>query len=440
MNRPKIQPRLAKEIGKIKEGKGTRLGLRLTEVEDEERRREKKITVNIVHKEKLKVDNKDITKKDPTKILRQLDSKFEEVQAPVKDKLRKIYGVEEPRKSVLSNSIVIDLTPSQIESMSEIEEVKVITLETLDMVTCLDESVDIIDVPHVWEDLGKTGKGIKVAVIDTGVDKNHPDLRGKVVDEVNLTGDRPGVPPDYHGTHVAGIIASNDPLYRGVAYDTEIINVKVMTNGGFGSPYWVVDGIEQAVRREADILSMSLGWSQIQHWWVCYDADCVLCRAADTAVDIGCHVVVAAGNYGNANKLLWGPARRLSNITCPGNARNVITVAAVDKTKRPWYLSSRGPGTANLSSSSRLIKPDISGPGVAIVSTILDGQYAPVSGTSMATPHVSGTVALLLEQDPIQSPQQLKTLLKKTSKRIRFSKNEVGSGIVNAYNALSQVA
>jgi serine protease AprX len=438
MNRPKIQPRLANEIVKIKEGKGSRFGLRPAEVESKERRK-KKITVNIVHKENLKVDTKEITKKDPTKILRQLDSKFEEVQAPVKDKLRNIADVGEPKKSVLSNSIVIDLTPSQIESMSEIEQVKVITLETLDMVTCLDESVDIIDVPHVWRDLGKTGKGIRVAVIDTGVDKNHPDLRDKVVDEVNLTSDRPGVPPDYHGTHVAGIIASNDPLYRGVAYDTEIINVKVMTSGGFGSPYWVVDGIEQAVRREANILSMSLGWSQIQHWWVCYDADCVLCRAADTAVDIGCHVIVAAGNYGNANKMLWGPARRLSNITCPGNARNVITVAAVDKTKRPWYLSSRGPGTAKLSSGSRLIKPDISGPGVAIVSTILDGQYAPVSGTSMATPHVSGTVALLLEQDPIQSPQQVKNLLKKTTKRIRFSKNEVGSGIVNAYKALSQV-
>ena len=114
MNRPKIQPRLANEIGKIKEGKGTRLRLHLAEVEGEERRR-KKITVNIVHKEKLKVDSKEITKKDPTKILRQLDSKFEEVQAPVKDKLRNINGVEEPKKSVLSNSIVIDLTPSQIE-------------------------------------------------------------------------------------------------------------------------------------------------------------------------------------------------------------------------------------------------------------------------------------------------------------------------------------
>jgi subtilisin family serine protease len=397
MNRSKIQPRLANEIVKIKEGKRPRLGLRLVQVEAEEKRN--KITVNIVHNEKLEVDSKEITKKDPIKILSQLDSKFEEVQAPVKDKLQNINGgVDEPKKSLLSNSIVIDLTPSQIESMSEVKEVKVITLEALDRVTCLDESVDIIDVPRAWRDLGKTGKGIKIAVIDTGVDKNHPDLRGKVVDELNLTDHGPRVPPDYHGTHVAGIIASNDPLYRGVAYDAEIINVKVMTSGGFGSPYWVVDGIEQAIRREANILTMSLGWSQIQHWWVCYDADCVLCRAADTAVDIGCHVVVAAGNYGNANKLLWGSARRLSNITCPGNARNVITVAAVDKRKRPWYFSSRGPGTAKLSSGSRLIKPDISGPGVAIVSTILDGQYAPESGTSMATPHVSGTISLLLEQ------------------------------------------
>jgi serine protease AprX len=435
MNRSKVQPRLANEIVKIKEGKRTRLGIPLVELEGEVGIN--KITVNIFHIDILNVESKEITIKDPAKILRQLDSKFEEVQAPVKDKLQSINGVDEPKKSLLSNSMIIDLTPSQIESMSEIEEVKVITLEALDRVTCLDESVDMIDVPRVWRDLGKTGKGIKIAVIDTGVDKNHPDLRGKVVDEVNLTAHRPGVPPDYHGTHVAGIIASNDPLYRGVAYDAEIINVKVMTNGGFGSPYWVVDGIEQAIRREANILNMSLGWSQIQHWWVCYDADCVLCRAADTAVDIGCHVIVAAGNYGNANKILGGTARRLSNITCPGNARNVITVAALDKRKRPWYFSSRGPGTAKLSSGSRLIKPDISAPGVAIVSTILDSQYAPESGTSMATPHVSGTISLLLEQDPMQSPQQVKTLLKKTAERIRFNRNQVGSGIANAYNALS---
>ena len=437
MNHSKIQPRLANELVKIKGGKRTRLGRLLVEAEEEERRN--KITVNIVHKEKLKVDSKETTKKDPTKILRELDSRFEQIQAPIKDKLREINGVDEPKKSVLSNSVVIDLTPSQIESISEMKEVKVITLEALDRVTCLDESVDIIEVPSVWRDLGKTGKGTKIAVIDTGVDKNHPDLRNKVVDEVNLTGHRPGVPPDYHGTHVAGIIASNDPLYRGVAYDAEIINIKVMTNGGFGSPYWVVDGIEEAIRREANILSMSLGWSQIQHWWICYDADCVLCRAADTAVDIGCHVVVAAGNYGNANKILGGTTRHLSNITCPGNARNVITVAAIDKRKRPWYFSSRGPGTAKLGSGSRLIKPDISAPGVAIFSTIIDGHYAFESGTSMATPHVTGTIALLLEQDPMQSPQQVKTLLKRTTKHTRFKRNEVGSGIVNAYDALSEV-
>src|ERR671919_1451188 len=131
MNRSKIQPRLANEIVKIKEGKRPRLGLRLVQVEAEEKRN--KITVNIVHNEKLEVDSKEITKKDPIKILSQLDSKFEEVQAPVKDKLQNINGgVDEPKKSLLSNSIVIDLTPSQIESMSEVKEAKVITLEALD--------------------------------------------------------------------------------------------------------------------------------------------------------------------------------------------------------------------------------------------------------------------------------------------------------------------
>jgi serine protease AprX len=84
-------------------------------------------------------------------------------------------------------------------------------------------------------------------------------------------------------------------------------------------------------------------------------------------------------------------------------------------------------------------KPDISAPGVSIFSTILDGWYAPVSGTSMATPHISGTIALLLEQNPMQSPEEVKNHLKRTAERIPFTENEVGSGLVNAYSALSQV-
>jgi serine protease AprX len=430
MNRNKIQTRLANEMVKRKNGSGTRLGLRLAEVESEKR---KKIPVNIVHQYKLEFKGEEIRKKDRIKVLRDLDSKFEEVQAPVKNKLRNITGEQEPKKSILSNSMVIDLTPLEIESMSEAEGVKVITLETLDMATCLDQSVNIINVRRVWRDLNRTGKAIKVAVIDTGIDKNHPDLRGKVIDEINLTTQDREVPPDFHGTHVAGIISSSDSTYRGVAYDAEIINVKVMTHGGFGSPDWVVSGIEEAVRRGADILNLSLGWSQIQHGWICDDADCALCRAADTTVNLGCHVVVAAGNYGNAKQFLMGADPNLSNITCPGNARSIIAAGAVNNGKRPWYFSSRGPGT------SRMSKPDISAPGVSIFSTILDGRYAPVSGTSMATPHVSGTIALLLEQDPRQSPEKVKNLLKNTAERIPFTENEVGSGLVNAYNALSQV-
>jgi serine protease AprX len=430
MNVDKVQLRLAQEMT-TRSDRGSALGLSEATIAEE------KISVNILHRDKLEV----VVEENRKKLLKDLESKFDEIQEPLINELEKVASGQTFRKSILSNSIVVDLTPLQIDAISEIGSVKMITLEAQDQVTCMNQSVDVIEVPDVWIDLRKTGRGVKVAVLDTGIDKTHPALSGKIVDEVNTTTQNGTIPPGDHATHVAGTIASNDHVYRGVAFDADLINIKVLTSSGSGQPQWVIDGIQQAVSLGAHVISLSLGWSLIFHGWVCNDADCVLCRAADTAVRMGCHMVIAAGNEDNTSQQPNVPPG-LSNIRCPGNARNVITVGAFDKSKQLAPFSSRGPGTARLDPGLpiRFTKPDVAAPGVAITSSIIGGGFSSFNGTSMATPHVSGVVALMLENNLNQSPRKIKNMLKHTAQHTPYTANETGAGIVNAYTAVSHLS
>lgn len=430
MDYNKIQPRLAKELV-IRKKRGLMMGLSSSRIEEE------KFTVNVMHRDRLdtkEIESDDEDQDNRQQILRELESNFDNIQNTLISGLEQVSGGQRYKKSLLSNSIVIDLTSKQIDAISEMDSVKLISLEAMEKVTTMNESVDVIQVPDVWKDLKLTGKGVKVAILDTGVDNNHPALQGRVDDNIDTTGT--GLAPGDHGTHVAGTVASNDSVYRGVAPDADIINVKVLTSGGSGEPQWVIDGIQQAVSKRADVISLSLGWSQLYHGWICDDGDCILCRAADIASKCKTHIVIAAGNEDTDSQNPGFPPG-LSNIRCPGNARRAITVGAVDKSKIPAIFSSTGPGTARLDPSSpiRFIKPDLSAPGVAITSTILNNSFAVFSGTSMATPHVSGVVALILQKKKKLRPQRLKNLLKHTSSPAPYPENQVGTGIINAYTA-----
>jgi subtilisin family serine protease len=217
-----------------------------------------------------------------------------------------------------------------------------------------------------------------------------------------------------------------------VAFQASLINIKVLTAAGFGQPQFVIDGLEQAVRRNADVANLSLGWSEIFHGWVCNDADCILCQAADNAVRLGVTVVVAAGNEGSAA----GPGQ--SNIRHPGAARRVITVGAVDKAKQLAPFSSIGPSSGRLSPTSdiRLTKPDLAGPGVDITSTVPGGGFLSLSGTSMASPHVAGLAALVLEQNPGVRPLLVKKLLESSCEDLPYDPNSAGHGLINGVGAL----
>jgi hypothetical protein len=274
----------------------------------------------------------------------------------------------------------------------------------------LDESISQINVDDVWNE-GLTGEGIDIAVLDTGIHDEHTALT--VEKEVDFTGE--GTDDlNGHGTHVAGIIASADSTYKGVAYGANLFNVKVLNKTGSGYASDVIAGIEWSVENGAEIISISLG-AVVDP---CDGTD-PLSQAVDEAVNEGVVVVVAAGNNGPD----------AGTITSPGCAKNAITVGAVDDSDNVPSWSSRGP------TDDGRVKPDLLAPGVSIVSTWNDNSFKSLSGTSMSTPHVAGIAALLLEKNPSLTPSQIKDVLKSTALDLGLDENTQGSGRVDAYAA-----
>ena len=279
----------------------------------------------------------------------------------------------------------------------------------------LDDSIYQINVDKVWE-AGITGKDVDVAVLDTGIHDEHPAL--VVSKEVDFTGE--GTDDLHgHGTHVAGIIASTDSTYRGVAYDANLLNVKVLNKDGVGYGSDVIEGIEWAVDNGAEVISMSFG-AEVDP---CDGTDAIS-RAVDNAVKKGVVVVVAAGNKGPDS----------GTITSPGCAKKAITVGAIDDNDKVPSWSSRGP------TDDGRVKPDLVAPGVGIISTWKDNSFKSLSGTSMSTPHVSGVVALLLEADPTLKPDEIKEALKSTAIDLGYDENTQGAGKVDAYGAYAYIA
>jgi len=386
---------------------------------------EEAIPVIISHAEAITADEQ---RERGTQLL-DLGERVRKHQTPILSTLQKM-NAPAPIVHSIVNAVSTRLTPAQLAEIAKLDEVDLVRLDIPEHVTTLNESTHVIEALEAQQDLGANGRGVKVAILDTGIDKNHPALLGKVVDEIS-TAAQPITVPGLHATHVAGIVASNDVVFRGIAPQAELVNIKVLDSAGFGTPTSVIQGLEQAVRRGALVASLSLGWSETLMGWFCNNADCVLCQAADNAVRLGVTVVVAAGNEGTAG------ARPPFAIRHPGAARKVVTVGAVDKANVLAAFSSTGPGSGRLSpaTSIRLTKPDVSAPGVNIVSAVLGGGFAALSGTSMATPHVSGVAAMILQRNAMLTPTMVKKILEDTCEPLEHTPNEVGYGLVNAYAA-----
>jgi hypothetical protein len=271
---------------------------------------------------------------------------------------------------------------------------------------------------------GDTGRAIRVAVLDTGVDATHPDLRGQIVAEKNFSSSR-GVTDRFgHGTfvaaQVAGTGAAADGERRGVAFGAKLVIGKVLGDDGTGLDSAVIAGMQWAATR-ARVISMSLGSSSAS------DGTDPVSEAVNrlTAAD---HVlfVIAAGNSGPFDK----------TVDSPGAATDALTVGAVDGGNRLAFFSSRGPRIGDFA-----IKPEITAPGVNIVGaraagtamgSLFNGRYVIDSGTSMATPQVAGAAAILAALHPRWSPAALKAALVSTAHRATGGDlYEAGGGVLD---------
>lgn len=346
------------------------------------------------------------------------------------------------------NGIVVKwISYEEAKKIEKIKGVKRVSYNN-DVQAMLMDSIPLINADDVWmmkDNDGEflTGKGILIGILDTGIDYHHVDLGGcagpacKVIggyntlDQNNLWVDGHG-----HGTHVSATAAGNGIL-RGVAPDAKLYSMKVLDNGGWGTWDSVVEGIERSADLDwdgipmedgddyADVISLSLGGGG--------NPDDAASTAIDNVVNAGIVAVIAAGN--------WGPGPQ--TIASPGMARKAITVGATDKDDVLAWFSSRGPV---IWQNEIIMKPDLVAPGVDIcaaqwqdawlINQCLDTEHTKISGTSMATPHVSGAAALLLQRNPELNPDEVKEILKNSAYSLPYSEPEVGKGRLDILSAI----
>ncbi|MDQ1651986.1 MAG: hypothetical protein QOI35_1186 [Cryptosporangiaceae bacterium] len=278
----------------------------------------------------------------------------------------------------------------------------------------LDVSVPQVRAPEAWAH-GNTGKGATVAVVDTGVDANHPDLKGVVTDAKDFTGSEFGTKDEVgHGTHVAGTIAgrgtASNGKYTGVAKGAEIKSAKVCVMDGCPEDA-ILAGMTWAADSGAKVINMSLGGPPAE------TADVLEQAVNGLSADKNVLFVIAAGNDGMPE-----------SIGSPGTADAALTVGSVDKvTDELSFYSSQGPRVTPSRRSDYAIKPDITAPGRDIVAPRAAGtleeekvgeDYARLSGTSMATPHVAGGAAILAAQHPDWNAAEIKSSLMSSAKVI----------------------
>ncbi len=262
----------------------------------------------------------------------------------------------------------------------------VMSIESESVFTINDDTIEWgiarVEAPKAWA-AGYTGAGIKVGIIDTGI-ALHDDLI--IVGGANFVDSATSYYDDHgHGTHVAGTVAALDNGLGviGVAPGALLYAIKVLDSSGSGYLSDIIEGIDFAISEQLDIINMSLGTSS--------DSP-ALHTAVDAAYSAGILVVASAGNSG----------RRVisqDNVGYPAKYESVIAVAATDINNNRASFSSTGPAV------------EVAAPGVSVKSTYLNNGFATMSGTSMAAPHVSGHLALMLEALPGKTVSEIRALL-----------------------------
>lgn len=386
----------------------------------------------------------------------------------------------------MSNSIAFSATKDAILMISGRDDIKIMGLDKKqhlvpEVISSSDAmnhvqtreitpNITQVNVDRVWE-LGYTGTGVVVAVVDSGVNYEHADLADHLWDGGEefphhgydiVNGDDDPMDDKGHGTHVAGIVCGDGTsgTQTGAAPDATLMCVKSIAVDGFGGSVNIAGGMEWAVEHGCDMISMSLGMAGAA------DTDKIVLRRTCVAVnDAGIVAAVCAGNEGNSFLQMAYPIPNNVRVpaSCPppyldpdqlanpGELSCVIAVGAVNGNDDAASFTSQGPvtwqdinefGDYAYEPGIGLIRPDVCAPGVAIKSLDYENinGYTNMDGTSQATPLVGGIIALMLQKNPNLMPADICRILEETSVKLTPNKSNItGVGRVDALAAVNAV-
>ena len=345
----------------------------------------------------------------------------------------------------INNSMVISADQSFIESILKRDDLERVDLDVEiklfdPIVKSVEKGIDTADFTYglkkiqaarVWNELGINGEGITVGVLDTGIDTQHETLVGRTVATKDFVSEyQDNTPNDGHGhgTHCSGTIGGTNSggKHIGVAPGVKFIVGKIFGDNGSTSTAAIMNGMQWITDPDGNpetndfprVISNSWGGPLNDRWQ----------EIINTWRSIGIIPVFAAGNSGPSE----------GTVGAPGAYEEVISIGATDAQDEIAYFSSRGPVSYN---GKTYIKPDVSAPGVDVYSAKPGGGFQNMSGTSMATPHVAGVAALMLQADPQISAERIQEILEETALELGDEGKDAsyGSGRVNAFDAVNLV-
>src|SRR3989338_1375866 len=367
-------------------------------------------TTGKVHKE-LKEEIKRKKPEEKVNVIIEVndEEKLSQISNIIEENGGNVYGEFE-----VGDSIIAAIPSEKVQELAGNNEIQGLWPDR-EYSMLLDTSIDQINANAAWN-IGFNGAGIKIAVLDTGIDETNEMLAGKVIASGVFTGENHTQDKQGHGTHIAGIIAGNGK-YKGAAPSALLMNAKVLTDQGSGSTSTIIKGINWAVENGADIISMSIVGPY-------NDPDGPVNIALKDAIDKGVIAVISSGNCGEGCPS--GSCGSFRGVTNPSDFEEAITVGAVDKGNN-WACFSSGQEFADY------IKPDLVAPGVNITSSYLGNNYQAMSGTSMSAPFVAGVAALMLHANSNLTQVEVKQILEENALDLGINGKDAkyGSGLVD---------